>query len=463
MLEIKNKQKLADEAFKLAQAFHLMRYRDITYIPADCETLETSVTPPPERTVWLPMSSKDIRRVAAAQFSTLFGSDGELRSFEFMVAQVATEVFDTQTTLLVRTDNGLRELTEAGELAEPTGDFRPNYLVPMLNTDQAEKDRVFNVISDWLNSDEEAHSLLRHLATSLAPGWSAVKYVIFIGEGRNGKGVLLKMLKSLFGKANISNVTRQMISEQSPAVCDLNGTLLNIVFDGRAEYLKDSGTEKSLIAGEEVAIRKLYESTSTLVQTNALFIEGLNHEPKSKDKSSALQKRLVRFQFSNVYEFNLAFEKRMLREDSLGAFLALLMDHYVVEDKAAEMLTPTAKSIELQLESMYSNSIGLQFLKWFELNDALGCTGLLGTPISGLVDEFRRWRLKENDLGTWAEPDVVALFAPLLDSERKSQREGGKVRKVRVITGLKPETAAFIGTLEGVDDDEAFLDALVDD
>lgn len=462
MLELKTKKQLAEEAFKLAQGLNLVRYRSITYIPADYETRETSVPPDIDRTIWLPLTRDDIRRLGASQFDTLFGTDSELASFDFMVAQTAIQMDKAASSLLVRTEHGLKELDETGQLVTATGEFRPNSLTPMLNTNQTDKDRVFEVISGWLDSDEEAESLLTHLATSLAPGWSAVKYILLLGEGRNGKSVMLKMLHHLFGKPNVSNVTRQAISEQSAVVTDLNGKLLNIVYDGQAQYLKDSGAEKSLIAGEPVPIRRLYESTATMVQTNALFIEGLNREPKTHDKSTALQKRLVRFQFPNTYALDHKFERSMLSPKSLGAFLALLIDRYVTEDEVATKLAPTQKAIELQLEQMYSNSISLQFLKYIEESDPLGVHGLLGAPVSELVQKFKSWRLREDDLGTWAEPDVQALFLPLLNTERKTQRVNGQPRKVRVVTSLKLEAAQFIESLKGVDDDAAQLASMVD-
>ena len=462
MLHLKTKKELATEAFKLGRGHNLVRYRSVTYIPADYETLETAVPPDEDRTIWLPLTRDRIRSLAAAQFETLFGSDSELSGFDFMVAQSAHQVEEKVTSLLVRTADGLRELDDHGSLIQATGEFRPNTLLPMLNEDVAEKDRVFGVIAGWLNSEEEAHSLLHHLATSLAPGWSAVKYVLLLGEGRNGKSLMLKMLQAVFGRENCSSVTRQAIAEQSAVVTELNGKLLNLVFDGQATYLKDSGAEKSLIAGEPFPIRRLYESSATVVQTNALFIEGLNREPKTGDKSTALQKRLVRYQFPNVYALDHKFEKAMLTEAALGAFLSLLIDHYVSEEEVAEKLAPTTKAMELQLEAMFVNSLGLQFLKYVEETDPLGTAGLLGHPLSELVQRFQSWRLKENDLGTWAEPDVLALFGPLLNNERKSVRQGGSVRKIRVATSFKVEAAAFIKTLEGTDD-AALLDSVVED
>jgi phage/plasmid-associated DNA primase len=313
-----------------------------------------------------------------------------------------------------------------------------------------------------VGGEEEAESLLSHLATSLAPGYSAVKYVLLLGEGRNGKSVLLKMIHRLFGDHNVSNVTRQQIAESNPVVLDLNGKLLNLVYDGRAEYLKDSGTEKSLIAGEQVPIRRLYESTPTPVQTNALFVEALNKEPKSNDKSTALQKRLVRFLFSNVYALDIRFEREMLSEEKLGAFLALLVDRYVKEDEVAERLAPTSAAVELQLEHMYINSVALQFLKHVEETDPLGLETYMGEELAKMVQAFQSWRILENDLSGWAEPDVAAQLQPLITTDRKTKRIDGKPRKVRVVTGLKIEAQHFIDSLKG-DADEDLTEAVVED
>lgn len=462
MLELKTKQKLAMDAHTLAKSYSLVRYRNTTYVPADYETLETSPPPVDERTVWVPLNREKKRLMAHAQFDTLFSSDGELASFDFMVAQQAELWKQDTQSLLIRTEQGLKQLTDDGKLEDPSKTFVPNYVRPLLNEDGVDKQKVYDVLVEWVGGKEEAESLLYHLATILSPGWSAVKYVLLLGEGRNGKGTLLKMLAALFGEENISHVTRQHIAEQNPVVTELNGKLLNLIYDGLEEYVRDSGTEKSLIAGEPVPIRKLYESTPTMVQTNALFIEALNREPKSKDKSPALQKRLVRYHFPNVYPLNRGFEKFMLSEKTLGAFLALLIDHYVAEDELAIKLAPTTKGLSLQLEHMFTNTISLQFLKGFDLASTNGVDDLIGMTLEEVVAKFRAWRATEGDTGQWSEPDVINLFNPIFETERISKRVNGKPRKVRAVTGLRPEAAGFIKTLKEEEDGD-LLEALVDE
>lgn len=452
MLELKTPKERASVAFKMAGSLNLVRYRNTTYTPAHWVTGDTAVPPAPEETIWIPLSRDGLRRIAAEQYDMLFATDGELSGFDFMVAQNCWQQDHTITSLLVRTEQGLRQLTEEGQLLEVDGSFHPNTLSPMLNTDPEAKAAVWGVLNEWVGGEEEATSLVRHLATSLAPGWSAVKYVLLLGEGRNGKSLLMRMVQELFGVHNTSSVTRQAISEKSPSVLDLNGKLVNLVFDGAAEYLKDSGAEKTLIAGEPFPIRKLYESTATSVQTNALFVEGLNKEPKSVDKSAALQKRLVRFLFSNTYPLNRKFERHVLSEEMLGAFLSILVDNYVLEEELAEALAPTQQAIQLQLEHMFVNSAAWQFLKYLETEDALGANGLLGEEIDKIAQQFMSWRIKENDLSHWSEPDAINQLLPLVNTERKSRRVNGSPRKVRVVKSFKPEALGFLESLKGEED-----------
>jgi phage/plasmid-associated DNA primase len=442
---IKNRRQLADEADTLAGSYGCVLYKNTLYLPAHVDTLSWQQQVDASERVWIPLDAKQMTAVARTQFGTMFASPADLESFMYMAKQSAKEHAEECNSLLLRTEDGLRELREDGKLYEPRDIFIPNILPVQLNEDEDDKARVMRVLTEWLNSEEEAVALLRHLATALAPGWSAVKYVLLLGDGRNGKSVLMSMMQTLFGPANVSSVSRQKISEDSPAVSDLNGKLLNIIFDGVAVYLKDSGHEKSLVAGEEIGVRMLYQSTLTTVQTNGLFIEGLNKEPKSSDKSSALQERLVRFWFKNTYEDDLLFKEEMLNARSLGALLSLLLDNYVKREDKAIMLAPTEESKALKIEHMTANSLGMQFIE--HLVEKGDPDDLIGMTIQELTDEFRRWRAKDGDIGTWTKDNVRTQFKTVLEFKRKSARKSGKVIKIVLVDGFKKETIELIDSL----------------
>lgn len=462
---LKSPTQLHDEAITLAQSFEYVYHKDILYAPVDYLTLDGSVIPDNDHKSWIPMDDKAIQVRAREQFNTIFKNRAQASDFMFMVEQNSTKVRHTEPWLLIKTAKGLKVLHEDGRLHDPDGTFVPNTINWTLNEDPDDKAQLLATITEWVGGEEEiAISLLRHLATALAPHWSAGKYVLLIGDGRNGKSVLMLMLQKLFGQHNCSSITRQQISEADKGLFDLNGMLVNIVFDGPAEFLKDSGREKSLITGESINIRKLYSTSTSPVQTNALFIEGLNQEPKSRDKSGALQARLVRFIFPNTYKEDAAFQKLMGSERMLGALLSLLIDNYVLEDDKAVMLAPTQASIEAQLEHMVDNSLGLQFIMHLEETEPLGAEAtLVGMTLHDLTSRFQSWRLKNNDIGSWEMPAVAALFRPLLVTDRKSGRVKSKATpvKIRYVSAVKSETLIVLQSMK--EDEDTHATAVVDD
>lgn len=444
MPELKNKQQLADAARTLASSFELVQRGPTTFIPVHWMTYIPDPPPPLEERIWLPFHRDQKMVLANRKSKILFSTDAELRSFDFMLKQLAEPSEGPVSSILVKTEEGLRALNSDGDLVPHDGTFTPNYVKPMLNTDPAAKAEVLAVLTEWLGGrPEEATSLLHHLATTLAPGYSAVKYVLLLGEGRNGKSVLLTMLSELFGVENVSNVTRQMMAEHSPTCVELNNKLVNVIFDGEMSYIKDSSMEKTLIAGESGVVRMLYESGTTRVQTNALFIEALNQEPKTRDKSSALQKRLVRFHFPNTYKVDKAFFRRMTSEPMLGALLSLLVDHYVREEELAEKLAPTRGSLDLQMEQVWLGSPVLQFLEHLSSTDATAIDRLKEGKFSvdSFMASFKPWA-ETQGIHDRSDGDLVAMLKSSFILGWKTVRDKAtkKPTSQRWIKGVKPET-----------------------
>jgi phage/plasmid-associated DNA primase len=449
--DLKSRAELAVAAERLSQSIDLVQRANVTYIPVDWQTLLHDPPPVAGARIWLPLSREDKRVLANVKSNVLFASDSELRNFEFMLKQFAAQDDGEVHSILIKTDLGLKRLTRSGVLVDHDDSFTPNYIRPMLNEDPADKKEVWDVLVEWLDSEEQAHSLLHHLATSLSPSYSAVKYIILIGEGRNGKGVLLDMLVHLFGNENVSNITRQMMANSMPACVELNDKLLNVVFDGEMAYIKDSAMEKTLVAGEPGFVKLLYESGTTRVQTNALFIEALNIEPKVRDKSTALQKRLVRFQFPKVYAVDYDFHDRMVSEKMLGAFLALLIDHYVPKSQIAQKLALTDASMQLQLEQVWLGSPVLQYLETLD-DSSLSKLEAGKMEVDTFMASFKPWA--ESQGIERSDGDLITLLNTSFNIRRKSLRKpaSGKPGQRRVIESLKPETILAIKEMKGEDD-----------
>lgn len=446
-LASKTQAELEADALRIGMDYQCVLNNGVIYLPQDYERGFDQSIPVPERTVWVPFHGDDLARFASQHFGTLFKTEKQKVDFNTMVEQCCTRHDRQPDSLLVKRGTELLVLGPDGQLSAPTGSFVANTLPIAVNEDKDAKLEVWNTLVDWLDDDEDtAHSLLHHAATSLAPGWSAGKYVLLIGSGRNGKSVFLDMMRRVFGAANCASVTRQDMAKHSPVVVELNGALLNVIMDGPAEFLKDSSAEKTLIVGEELSVRMLYRNTLTKVQTNAMFLEGLNREPNTSDKSQALQARMVRFHFVKTFSEDRVFYAKMMSEPYVGALLSLLIDHYVTRESMQVKLQPTKAARDLQFEHMHTNSIALQYVMHLENGSPLGADDLVGTELNDLYQHFCSWRLKQNDLSVWEDMSVKRMFNDIVDWKRTTKRDpsGTGFKGVYTITGFKRDALAFL-------------------
>jgi phage/plasmid-associated DNA primase len=227
---------------------------------------------------------------------------------------------------------------------------------------------------------------------------------------------------------------------------------LNVIFDGEMTYIKDSSMEKSLIAGEPRHIRLLWESGTTRVQTNALFIEALNEEPKARDKTSALQKRLVRYRFPNTYKMDLEFSAKMTSDRYLGAFLSLLIDHYVKPSELATKLKPTASALELQFEQTFLTAPVLQYLAHVMDSDPKFPEKLAQGQVSveAFVNSYQPWADSQH-LDKRSDAEVKALLKQSFDLKWKTRRVGPekKPTNTHMIVGVKQDTQMAIDQMRG--------------
>lgn len=464
MPKLRTKKELANIARSFATMKNIVEYQSNLYMPVDFMTALPG-DGDPTRTVWILLDHQTLRQISNNLLHILFATDAEERSFKLMVRQQSQFVAKADGILVRWKDEQVKVLTSEGKLIDPDGSFVPNYLNVPYDPDNDLVGELQSTLEEWLGSKSQAQSLLRHLSTALQPDWSAVKYLLLIGEGRNGKGTLLKMLWDLFGRDNISKVTRQAMSGLSPIMATMNGKLLNIVFDGPKEFLKDSSTEKTVIAGEPIAIEMKYENVPLEVQTNALFLEALNSEPRTGDKSPALQKRLARFSFNNVYALDHSFEEKMRSPKMLAALLHLLLENWVHKHEAKEKLNLTAESLDMQLAAVWNESPVLRFLEYTSDRAVKFLDDLeLGkVTVDTFLGSYRPW-LGENGYKNSEDSYLLSQLKDHFVLDRKTFRIEGRATTRRYIKAVLPDTANAIqvlragGSLSGAEtEDEAIL------
>lgn len=458
MKSINKKQKLVELAENIGRGHELVLHNGNLYLPLDYETGDYSVVPDADRTMWQLINDDLLLDLMNLQYDIVFDSDGQRRNWQFMVLQHSRRERNPEPGLLLRTPDGLQVLKGDGKLYPHDGKFRTNSLPMMVNDDPDDKQQVFDTLVEWLDVEEVAISLLRHVATMLAPHYSAVKYVLLIGSGRNGKSVFLEMLTRILGPDNYSGVKRGQLLDSPQVASDLVGKLANIVMDGPLDFLKDSSMEKSLVSGEEIQVRMLWGQKNTQVRSNALFIEGLNKEPNTSDKSPALQARLARFRFPNTYPEDPDFRATMLSDRLCGALLSLLIDYYVEESQRNVLLVPTKEMMQENLNAVVDNTT---VLRWFRdwLRDGNDPDTLIGKTDRELWDLFFTGMNIDvvDRVDNWPERRLKDEFQMLGRMRRSTERVNGQPTYCRRLDAFSTPAKDLIA-LQKEAEDEAVVD-----
>jgi putative DNA primase/helicase len=128
-----------------------------------------------------------------------------------------------------------------------------------------------------------------------------------LGNGDNGKSVLLDYISELIGKPNVSFIPLQDIQNKSFAAASLDGKSANIFPDLEPDELKHTGKIKTILDGEPIQVERKYCQPFNLFPF-AKFIFSCNRFPKTFDKSQGFYRRwiIIKWQrnFSNDKERN---------------------------------------------------------------------------------------------------------------------------------------------------------------
>ena len=124
------------------------------------------------------------------------------------------------------------------------------------------------------------------------------KFAMFVGEGSNGKSVVLRILAALLGVKNIVSISLDKLGERFQAG-RLRGKTANIVSDLEDTDKAAEGLLKMLVSQEEITGEHKNQHPFTFVP-KARHTFSTNAFPRFRDRSNGLWRRLLLFVFGNV-------------------------------------------------------------------------------------------------------------------------------------------------------------------
>jgi P4 family phage/plasmid primase-like protien len=147
---------------------------------------------------------------------------------------------------------------------------------------------------------EDMETVLDFIAYCLWRAFPHHRYLLFSGSGRNGKGVMLEVIKRLLGHQNVSGESLHRLLYNRFAPAELHGKLANIDADLSKEALKNTGTLKKLTGGDYIPAEKKFLEPFKFVNSAKLLFSA-NEIPQTPDETDAFFARLIIINFPNQF------------------------------------------------------------------------------------------------------------------------------------------------------------------
>jgi P4 family phage/plasmid primase-like protien len=255
--------------------------------------------------VWSKVDDHYIRKNIHTAFSERYSSS----KVENILKLIKTELFKPNHIFNINPDviNTIN-----GELAYIAGKWilsphnRENYFttqIPVTYEPESDAPRFKQFLNEIFNNDsdsqEKINVVLEMMGYSLMSTNRHERFIILIGEGANGKSVLMNIMAELLGKDNICAVQPSKL-ENTFQRAHLDGKLANIITEVAVGAKIPDAQLKSIVSGELTTAEHKGKDPFDFKPIATCWF-GTNHMPHTSDFSQALFRRAIIVSFNNQF------------------------------------------------------------------------------------------------------------------------------------------------------------------
>ena len=293
--------------------------------------------------------------------------------------------------------NGVLD-TEDMTLHEHSAEYLTNIVFPDLDYQpDAECPTFRKVVADALDKDT-ANVLQEMCGYLLFPDSRHEKIGVLVGEGRNGKSVILNMISYALGEENVTHFGLQQITDASGVfIANMVGKLANICHDsGNLIKVGNEGILKQYASGEPIMAKVLYHQP-TITTNYPHSIIAVNALPVSADVSDGYFRRFLIIDFPHQIPLNKVdrqlFQK--MKPERMGVLLWIIegMKRLLSESDFSE-----SKAVDdIKKQYQRDNNIVATFVDEFEFRPSR--TEM--RPLDEVFRLFKTWTKDNNyrDMG----------------------------------------------------------------
>lgn len=205
----------------------------------------------------------------------------------------------------INCDNGLLRLVEGKWELHPHNreDYRTAQ-IPVAYDPNATAPRFMQFLREVFRDDPDCEAkcliVLEAMGYSLMSSCQFERFFLLVGNGANGKSVLLGILADLVGKKQVSAVRPDSFGDRFQRA-HLRGKLVNIVTEIPEGHQIADAELKALTSGELTTAEHKHQPPFDFIPYATHWF-ATNHMPHTRDFSDALFRRVIVIQFNRIFD-----------------------------------------------------------------------------------------------------------------------------------------------------------------
>jgi putative DNA primase/helicase len=264
----------------------------------------------------------------------------------------------------INLNNGIYDL-RTGELSQHSPEFKSSVQLPFSYDPKAACPRFDQFMLDTFKGDQEIIDYILKLWCYLfMPTYAFQKIWVWIGEGRNGKGVLSRLMIRTLGLTNVSHEDIHQLAHERFSTVNLKDKLANFSTELRTDYLDLTAMKK--LSGEDFISAEFKGKDKFSFKSFARLIVSGNQLPRISEIGTAFSGRFVFIPFRNVVldgAVDTKLEERLATELP-GIFNRVVSMFQQIQSPDGTIYFPETKTIsEARTSALTSLNSAVEFIE----------------------------------------------------------------------------------------------------
>jgi len=234
--------------------------------------------------------------------------------------------------------------------------------IPVKYDPKATCPKIDKFFKDVLTNEDDVHVLYELAGFSFLKDYKFEKAFMLVGNGRNGKGKSIELLKRLVGIENCCSASLVSLVPESFTISELFGKMLNLAGDIGNTDLKDTSMFKSLTGRDLVGGKRKFLKNINF-ENYAKFVFACNELPMVYDLSRGFWDRWILLEFPYTFvtkeEYDISADKTLLKikDDDI-------INKITTPEEMSGLLNEALKGLKRLLEKKrFSSSKGTEEVK----------------------------------------------------------------------------------------------------